>query len=194
MLLILWSASILARHRSTIVMASSPDGCWRTMSCERYSLLPCLGSLGAHPTGNRSLRNIETQHQKLTVDARRSQLGFSATMRKINSRTSFGVCLRPSGLRTLEISFQYNRKPVRCHRTTVSGVTTIRACFHRDQNLRSKTQNSFSNNASLGLERLRFNATSCWRSAGFRGAACDDSRSRRIAPAKSTNMSIICEC
>jgi hypothetical protein len=26
------------------------------------------------------------------------------------------------------------RKPVRCHRTTVSGVTRIKASFHADQN------------------------------------------------------------
>src|SRR5205807_9620563 len=73
-------------------------------------------------------------------------VGFSATMRKINSRTSFGVCLRPIGLRTLEISFQYNRKPARCHWTTVSGLTTITACFHPDQNLRAMTQNSCNEN------------------------------------------------
>src|SRR5258706_16241131 len=82
-------------------------------------------------------------------------VGFSAAIRKIRSRTSFGVCLRPIGLRTLEISFQYNRKPARCHWTTVSGLTTISACFHPDQNLRAKIQNSLSNNASLGLGRLR---------------------------------------
>jgi hypothetical protein len=31
----------------------------------------------------------------------------------------------------LEISIQYQRKPARCHRTTVSGVTTKSACFSR---------------------------------------------------------------
>jgi hypothetical protein len=39
--------------------------------------------------------------------------------------------------------------------------------FPPDQSLRAKTQNSLSNNASLGLGRLRFNAASCWRSAKF---------------------------
>ena len=42
------------------------------------------------------------------------QVGFSTTMRKINSRTSFGVGLRPTGPRTREISLQYMRKPARC--------------------------------------------------------------------------------
>ncbi len=54
------------------------------------------------------------------------QVGFSATIRKINSRTSFGVCFLPACVRTLEISFQYKRNPARCHRTTVSGVTIMR--------------------------------------------------------------------
>src|ERR1022692_4730062 len=45
-------------------------------------------------------------------------------MRKINARTSFGVCLLPFGFLTFEISLQYSRKPVRCQRTTVSGETT----------------------------------------------------------------------
>ena len=53
------------------------------------------------------------------------QVGFSATMRKINSLNSFGVGLRPTGPRTREISFQYMRKPARCQRTTVSGVTMM---------------------------------------------------------------------
>lgn len=35
------------------------------------------------------------------------QVGFSTTMRKINSRTSFGVGFLPTCLRTLEISRQY---------------------------------------------------------------------------------------
>ena len=37
-------------------------------------------------------------------------VGFSTTMRKINSRTSFGVGLLPTCLRTLEIRRQYIQK------------------------------------------------------------------------------------
>jgi hypothetical protein len=68
------------------------------------------------------------------------QVGFSATIWKINSRTSFGVRLLPTCVRTLEISLQYVRKPARCQRTTVSGVTTMRDCFHPDQNRRTPTR------------------------------------------------------
>ena len=117
------------------------------------------------------------------------EVGFSATMRKINSRTSFGVCLRPIGLRTLEISFQYNRKPPRCHWTTVPGLTTISACFHPDQNLRAMTQNSLSNTASLGHACLRFSAASCWRRARFSRSSMRRVRNtRRIAPNRSLGV------
>ena len=79
------------------------------------------------------------------------QVGFSATIRKINSRTSFDVGLLPTCVLALEISLQYKRKPARCHRTTVSGVTTMRDCFHTDQNRRTATQKSLSNRPILGL-------------------------------------------
>src|ERR1700680_245708 len=89
------------------------------------------------------------------------QVGFSATIRKINSRTSFGVGLLPTCFRTLEINRQYIRKPVRCQRTTVSGVTTRRACFHPDQARRAITQKSLSKGPKLGRGCRRFSATSC---------------------------------
>ena len=42
-----------------------------------------------HPAGDGSLRNIEAQHEQFAVDAGAPQVGFSATIRKIRSRTSF---------------------------------------------------------------------------------------------------------
>jgi hypothetical protein len=56
--------------------------------------------------------------------------GFSRTFRKINSRTSLGVRFLPIDFRTLEISLQYIRRPARCQRTMVSGVTTMSERFH----------------------------------------------------------------
>src|SRR5258708_33648131 len=67
-------------------------------------------------------------------------VGFSTTIRKINSRTSFDVCRLPMGLLTLEISFQYKRNPALCQRTTVSGVTAMRDRCHPDQNRRMATR------------------------------------------------------
>ena len=75
---------------------------------------------------------------------------FSTTIRKINSRTSCDICRRPTGLLTLEISFQYKRNPALCQRTTVSGVTTMRDCCHPDQDRRTATQKSLSSRSSLG--------------------------------------------
>jgi hypothetical protein len=86
---------------------------------------------------------------------------FSATIWKINSRISFGVCFPPTSRRTLEIGLQYIRKPARCQRTTVSGVTTRRACFHPDQTRRAITQKSLSSNPRLGRGCRRFSMTSC---------------------------------
>ena len=58
------------------------------------------------------------------MDARALQVGFWATIRKINSSTSLGVVLLPTRVLALEISLQYKRNPARCQRTTVSGVTS----------------------------------------------------------------------
>ena len=74
-------------------------------------------------------------------------VGFSATIRKIRSRTSFETHLLPCDSQTRKIRHQGKPKPARCHRTTVSGVTTRRNCFHSDQNRRAATQNHFSHGA-----------------------------------------------
>ena len=80
------------------------------------------------------------------------QVGFSATIRKISSCTSLGVCRRPKAVLVLEITFQYKRKPARCHRTTVSGVTIMRDCFHLGQNRFAKTRQTLSKTVSLGRD------------------------------------------
>src|SRR5208337_2359409 len=83
--------------------------------------------------------------------------------------------LLPIGLLTFEISLQYKRKPDRCHRTTVSGVTTMRACVHFDQNRCMATQKSLSNRFRLGRGCRRFSTASCCRSTKF-----STTRSRRL--------------
>ena len=111
------------------------------------------------------------------------QVGFSTTIRKINSRTSFGVGFLPTRVPTLEISFQYKRKPARCQRITVSGATTIRACFQPDQKRLTATQNSLSNGLRHGLRRRRFNTASCWRNARFsRSRLCRTRKKRTSIP------------
>src|SRR5258708_5970262 len=110
-----------------------------------------------------------------------SQVGFSATIWKINSRTSFGVRLLPTCVRTPEINLQYIREPVRCQRTTVSGVTTMRACFHPDQNRRTTTQKSLSSGPMLGRRCRRFSTASCCRSTRFSNTRFPRLRKRRIS-------------
>jgi hypothetical protein len=51
---------------------------------------PALGRLRIsrcpfHPTRDRSLRDLKTEHEKLAMDALRPHVGFSTTIRKINS-------------------------------------------------------------------------------------------------------------
>src|ERR1035437_5227341 len=95
------------------------------------------------------------------------QVEFSATMRKIKSRTSLATLFLPTRRLTFEIRVQYRRKPALCQRTTDSGVTTIRDSFQADQHRRVSTQNSLSSTRSLGLGCLRFSTVSCCRSAKF---------------------------
>lgn len=72
---------------------------------------PSLGSFGisgcaAHPPGDRSRGEIKTEHEEFSVYPRRSQVEFSATIRKIKSRTSFESLLLPAGFRVQEIKRQ----------------------------------------------------------------------------------------
>ena len=108
-------------------------------------------------------------------------VGFSTTIRKINSRTSFDVCRLPMGLLTLETSFQYKRNPPLCQRTTVSGVTARRDRCHADQNRRMATQKSLSSRSSLGCGCRRFRTASCLRSARFSSKRLRRARKRRTS-------------
>jgi hypothetical protein len=95
------------------------------------------------------------------------QVGFSVTMRKINSRSSLVNGFLPPTRRVRESHAQYNRKPARCQRTTVAGVTTISELFQPDHNFLSATQNSLSRLPSRGRGHLAWRASSCCRSARF---------------------------
>src|ERR1700756_2424598 len=68
------------------------------------------------------------------------QVGFSATIRKISSRTSIDSFFLPIGFLAFEIQLQYSRNPARCQRTTVSGFTSTRDCFQAPQKRRANTQ------------------------------------------------------
>ena len=70
------------------------------------------------------------------------QVEFSATMRKIKTRTSLLTGFRPPICLILETHVQYKRNPARCQFTTVLGVTKTRGCLHPDQHIFNATQNS----------------------------------------------------
>src|SRR6201984_758035 len=79
------------------------------------------------------------------------QVGFSATIRKISSRTSVDSFFLPICFLAFEIQLQYSRNPARCQRTTVSGVTTRRDLLQSVQNRHASTQKSLSKGLSFGL-------------------------------------------
>jgi hypothetical protein len=95
------------------------------------------------------------------------QVGFSATIRNITSRISFEILSLPADLPIFESSRQYQRKPARCHRITVSGLTRMRGCFHEDQRRRARSQKILSTAERLGRGCFRFNTASCCRSTRF---------------------------
>jgi len=67
------------------------------------------------------------------------------------------------------------------HRTTVSGVTMIRASFQVDQNCLAITQNSLSNKSSRGVGCRRFRTVSRCRSARFSNTRFPRPRKRRTS-------------
>ncbi len=92
---------------------------------------------------------------------------FSVTIRKISSRTSLLIGLLPTAFRAREIQLQYSRKPARCHRATVSGVTRTNDPLQPGHTLRKTTRNSLSTELRLGRGRFACRASSCCRRARF---------------------------
>src|SRR5580658_8968468 len=70
------------------------------------------------------------------------QVRFSATMRKISSRSSLHVGFLPTTACLREIHFQYSLNPVRCQRMTVSGWTSTNAFRHPCHTRRTATPNN----------------------------------------------------
>ena len=110
---------------------------------------------------------------------------FAAAMSAINSRRSAGNRGRPPGD---DLQRQNSRKPFRCHRTSVSGLTTVRT---RRQSINCDSATSalrVASSAGRGLTwRSRCNAN-CLRRNRFSAASwtCDrniDDTNRRTSPA-----------
>lgn len=128
----------------------------------------------SHPPQYGSLRNIETEHFQLSMNARRAPRRVFATMRKMSSRNSLLTHFLPTCALRREIQAQYSLKPARCQRTTVSGWTRINARFHPGQSRRNITQKNLSGAANCGRGCLCLRTPSWCRSARF-----SKSKSRR---------------
>src|SRR6201987_2561274 len=82
------------------------------------------------------------------------QVGFSAIIRKISSQTSVDSFFLPTCFLAFEIKLQYSRKPARCQRTTVSGLTSTRDCFQAPQKTTGEYPEDFVNRSHPGSGML----------------------------------------
>ena len=85
----------------------------------------------------------------------------------------------PTAFRAREIRLQYSRKPARCQRTTVSGVTRINDFFQPEQTCRKTTQNIRSTELSRGRGRFACRATVVAEGRGSPGGVLLGSERRR---------------
>jgi hypothetical protein len=99
----------------------------------------------------------------------------------MRSRISWDSFFLPTRSFTLELRLQYLRKPARCQRATVSGVTMMRELFQADQNRCASTQKSLSRGPTFGLRCLRFSTVSCCRSTKFSKSSVRCERKQRAS-------------
>ena len=100
------------------------------------------------------------------------QSGLAFAILRTRSRISRLIGGRPGPLRR-DLNFQNSLKPFRCHRMTVSGLTTINGSCQLLQNRESKIQKRRSKFRSRGRLADRFIMATCWRSARFSRARSD---------------------
>jgi hypothetical protein len=113
------------------------------------------------PSRDTPFREIETQLEQFAVNARRSRVGFSATIRRIKPRTSLLTRFLPPTWLILETHVQYKRNPARCQFTTVLGVTKTRGCLHPDHHILNATQNSLCRAVNRRRGRCACRASNC---------------------------------
>src|SRR5712671_136911 len=89
---------------------------------------PALGrrvSSPGHVLGHAALSDIDTELEEFSMIRGAPQSGLAMLMSRISLRISCGTVGRPP--RAFDFQRQYNRKPARCHLTTVSGLTIASA-------------------------------------------------------------------
>src|SRR6202163_2562786 len=89
---------------------------------------PALGrrvSSPHHVLGHAGLSDIDAELEELSMDPSAPHSGFAMLISPISRRISNGTVDLPP--RAFDFQRQYNRKPARCHLTTVSGLTIASA-------------------------------------------------------------------
>ncbi len=173
------SRMLMALHHSRL----------RWMSVPAIALALLLVLANRRPTPSSLSLVFESSANTLPAD------GISTlhlTIRALDGRSlsprDVQVAVVDGARRALEMTRQYRAKLPRCHRTTVSGVTTIRACFHRGQYLSARTQKSLSNTVRRGRGCLRIRTASCCRRARFSSQRLRCVRKRRTIEASKSPM------
>src|SRR6478609_9781166 len=90
--------------------------------------LPTLGwraSPPGHILGHAGLSDFDAELEKLAMNRGAPQSGLAILISRISSRISSGTVGRPP--RCLDFQRQYDLKPARCQRITVSGFKIARA-------------------------------------------------------------------
>ena len=99
-----------------------------------------------------------------------------------------------AGPRARDFHRQNKRKPVRCHRTTVSGLTTTSTSAQRDQSRERTSQKARSLLRRRGRPEVRWKLASCWRRARFSIArSARLRRAERNAPRRLRNRNPSCD-
>src|SRR5665213_300231 len=139
-----------------------------------------------HILGNRRLPDIDAELEKFAVNSWGAPERVATLMSRIRCRTSGGVFGRPP--RDLDLHRQYERKPARCQRITVSGLTIAKAL-----NTPGAKPYSLANISRSMLPRigrfgdLRRRILSWWRSATI--SASSDARDRN-SPTNASQISL----
>ena len=88
------------------------------------------GTPSRHEAGHGTLGHLDTDLQEPHHGCAARQSGFALAIRAMRALISALMAGRPSLVRP-ESGVQYSRNRRRCHRRTVSGVTTTRDCLPR---------------------------------------------------------------
>ena len=143
------------------------------------------GTLG-HILTHRAGRNPDSQFQFNSLAICSSpQVGFSAAIFRINSWRLLGTAGLPAGL---DFQRQNKRNPLRCHRFSVSDLTTTSAPRQSNSRLKCAISHLAESSARWGLTLRSWNIARCFRRNKFSATrAVRDLAAERSSTAKSNS-------